>query len=520
MPKRARPIGEVRSVEDSVACMIMNPGECPVVRRKTAFDVKDSAVCSLQSLINLSYTPIAPTNGQGRWGTGASFNGAQIQATNGAFDTDRAYFQFRDLMRHFIYYAPNPAASVGTGTGAAGMVSWYSWVFDTNGSTTTPGLRNGQTYLRPLYAVPNAGTGWSPHGPKLYAGESVKSLLPLRGLWVDSGITDGTSALSVTVAGGTFGATPDVIMIYAYQKGRWNEVNRAEISANGTSTFAVAGSGGNSAYFAVGYVMSPTSSGNPTVAVDQKSYCDCWAHITADQFNANLPFIYNAKMYGCSFRLQNIGAEMYKTGTAIAIQADASEDWYDSYASVMANLTTLAGNPGQVGGSLYNELSEDPGSVENPLTTGIYGYLKPNDLVNFEPITKYKMGTSGPEDIYFDLDNNGSDFMVFVTTANPTAAGGTSVSLQLTGHVHYNIEYYTHNKFITMIPPTITQSVWDKGVEMVAGAPQFFDNPDHWGDIWRWVKKTAGKVWDRYGPRVIRFADYMVDRGLRKLEAQ
>jgi hypothetical protein len=447
-----------------VALAMSDPMDHPVIRYSGPFAVRPTAIAKPYS--------ISATG----WDNSTVFTGRQIP------QNDYFVAAFRDPRRALVKYNSNVTAG-----------AWeYQWSADRTHTAQGEFYPSVGEKLPLRYAV-DADAGYSPHGLVLYAGEDDNSD-PY--LWVDA-TTALPSSLSIvlslgeTAAAGTWDYT---VRLYRWENGEVYEtdvlVQHINAAPETTRTLSVPLT--LSGYYNIAMIscflngtdVTSTSFAedlsNPEhgLEISAQGTCACFEHTSLTGFAANASVVAGLRNTALSLMYTNEASPLHRQGKIAGYQATSPHSW-TNYAFGQAT--------GAVGDSGFNIVSQLNGASVLPLEKGMYGFLRPTQLKDFDlraVLNDAEIGANAPAPMPYKLVDD-SDYLVMYAVCSDEA--GTDGYITMSSHV----EYTTDDLWREAEVPVYNSKVYEEAVALLSRMPQFHENPLHFADITKFLRRAA-----------------------------
>jgi len=383
---------------------------------------------------------------------------------------------FRDPVRHQVVYDPNPS----------NRTIHYDVMFDLGTSTGQEIVS--KTYTGPCgplpiaYAQPDSLNVYAAHGPKLGVGISNGNKTYLWSqanyTWLWNGTAaDGTQVIRV------FKWTPrGEVCIGDFIKSTFSGAGAAGLHVDGYIRFEIYAKNATSGDLVMNNI------GAQSIAPELQFSCTTgvFCHKSLPDYPSKCDAAEKVRMLSVGVLLTNTTAEQTRGGKICSKQISGEEPWYE-YA--------LRG---------YDSLARTANADLRDAINGVYGWLKPTTISDFEMTDLVDLNTSGTlMKFAFDLDSVRSYLAVYAVMA-------TTFTAQITASA--NIEFESDDQWFQRGRSKIQTVVFEEALQACAGLPQFDENPTHMDDIMRNVRDYSGRVADaiiKYGPYAIKGAQLL-----------
>lgn len=213
-----------------------------------------------------------------------------------------------------------------------------------------------------------------------------------------------------------------------------------------------------------------------------------WGHRAVNQYNANVSAIQSYRMLAVSALYTNTSAKFDKQGLIAGLQLPLRDHWTE-----------------YISNNMFNAILLKKGVVKLPAETGMYGYIKPADISDFE-FQNYTFAKDGVlYDSFWPLRAKTSEICIASNIAMFDAR-----SAEYTFDFH--MEYQTEDMFrSTKLPPHDEES-FRQALDHVRDLVQFCENPLHMKKIWSSIKGVANDVVngvEKYGPLIAKGARFI-----------
>jgi hypothetical protein len=195
-----------------------------------------------------------------------------------------------------------------------------------------------------------------------------------------------------------------------------------------------------------------------------------------------------------SVRFENKAAESYRSGDLLGLQTPSGTEWL--------NYITP--------GSVYDTISKDPKTEDLLAANGAFIYRKP-DGAEDNKLTSYRtVVNDNVVDSFWPIDYSNGQVLLYMNIPIPTS--GAPNPQFGNWIVHNNVEFTTGSQWFYLEAPFIKMNVYNKAIDLLADMKQVFENPLHWGDIWKGIKTVAGDTVNgvlNYGPKLMSFGQQL-----------
>jgi len=392
-------------------------------------------------------------------------NAANITGNRYYFDSsDSALVVFGDLQRGYIVYDPNATSQAWSYT-----INYHNYT-STGGGTTF----RMNTEEWPRISGATCGTTYKPHGQNLRAAQNEEKI---HLIWIDS--PDGLSTV-------TFTGLP--ASQYSFRVVHWfnGEMTEPAVSFASTATFTYTVP--TSGYYNFAFDESTGVVNNAITAIIAGT-CSCMCHREVQDFYLNNVKINTGVVTAFSAMYTNKGGTEFSVGEIVGAQLDGDLNWMSAL-----NLSTGAQ---QAPAAAATNIKILPQHVwgKQPTENGFYCFKKPNDpdefrlkrlLENPQMAFQYGTGTQLTEPYQLDTDE---PYLVILPHI-PVSVGTNNTLIQAGDYViHWCLEYGTFNSWDAPRSSNVKPSQLMDIVNAMKVAPQFHENPLHFGDIVSFVRQ-------------------------------
>jgi len=339
-------------------------------------------------------------------------------------------------------------------------------------------------FINMVYATSNV--TYSPHGSTVYAG-SVDREPDARYLWMDEGVD---VELNVTQASG--GAVNLTLTANAWTPGGAEEDAAVVTTSipNNTATLVTL-TIPSSAY----YSFSVTSAATTTFTMNGLNYsgaADVWCHRCMPGFDQILTSFGAVRITAAAIMYSNNVSTAYSQGRIVGYQPPPGSHWMD-YALQES----------------WSGIANSQNSTVKKASNGMYGYLKPARLSDFDLKPSYSIANGVLVNSFYPIDSEDSFILL-----SPNIEPGTTPNAQDGFYtLRYAWEASTTNPIFDSEVSKIPSEVYEAALEMVRNAGQWKENPSHIADLVSNIKRVGGKVLGgviRYGPKIVDVAQKLL----------
>ena len=385
---------------------------------------------------------------------------------------ESAAFVFRDPVRNMVFYDPNPASAFRQAKYALffNRVSGETDVVDIS-YAGAPGP------LEIAYAVLDEGIStFAPHGNFLGTGLANGNKTYV---WNQTNY--------VWAATYTGGENMCLIRVYRWTPrgevyvGEWADGNLSAITGNGYVRFE--------AFHTGGLGITPTLANvdglnlSFTIGSGKSVFC----HRSLVQYEDKAASVEKVRILSQAMLVSNLTPEISKGGKIASKQLPGDEPWYE-YA---------------FGG--YNAIARLVHADVRPAENGLYGYLKPTTIQDYE-MTDYVDSSDGVLVRFgFPLDSVRAYLGTYLSL--PAIDGQ---NMQLTSLT--NVEFESDDQWYQQGVSGCDSEVFSAAIRAVANQRQFDENPLHIDDIMKAVRGMTKKAVDltlKYGPTALKVATFV-----------
>lgn len=371
---------------------------------------------------------------------------------------------FRDPVRSAVLYDAN----------ASTEPFEYRAQFNTSISALEPGS-NAFTYVSKTAAdYPHmsalqtvqwrAVTDFQPHGPTQYPGIAQGS--DGKFVWLDTLSTAGlTNSITAAFNASLTSGQQAKMCLDRWDDGRIEEelVSGSAVSGQSSIVLLVPYSGYYAVRFASNFNCTITNlryynNGSPV-------YC----HLPLPGLTANAASAPAIRVTAASLMYTNEAAPLNKQGKITGLQAPEGLGWTKYVA----------------GGNPFANVSGDNNAVTMPANNGLYGFLKPTKMTDFDFRAHLEMTGDGVLiDSHYPLREQSAYLVISVSIT--VAAGRDSYWTRT-----YGIEYETTDVWRSLDAPNLRASEFQAALLLLKSVSQWHENPLHWSDV---KKAVAGAL--------------------------
>jgi hypothetical protein len=391
---------------------------------------RGQGVCKATAVANPHWEPPA------KWGT---------PAANAALEsTDNMLFVFRNPMRAYIMY--NPQGGLGT----------YLASFD--GALTVNMSLTLQPEPMPISYM-EYGSGEKHHG-NVWFGASTGSEWG-KFWWIDS--ASGLTGNTVEVRLGA--ANTWSLIVYRWQDGKIFEYGVDNVITNTTANVVIEDSG----YYT--WKIRSDSTDDQAVSIASCSIStgetsSVWEHRCVPDLDTFANVMSSIRINGLSAQYTNAAQLTNLGGTIYGMQSPADRTW-DYW---VANLT---------------ELTAQQETANMPANNGIYGFAKPLDTNDFDPIPVSLADKFGSNFTY-PLVNKSEYLLIYFRAPNANQAG--------TWKMCWMMEMITTSPWWAKKVSTASYRSFEEALHVLSQVPAWHENPLHLADIWSGIKNGIKKA--------------------------
>jgi len=392
-------------------------------------------------------------------------NGAATTAKQALNNGDTFLAVFRDVRRNIIVYDPNITAK---------GWQYIVRVVDTSGAADVPHMSEEP----PEYSYAEALLSYTPHGPYLFPGRDEEGNTYF---WIDS--PDSSS----TVEFSNLPTTQNYVRGTCYSHGQvQDDVTVTCPLGPNTFSFQVPYSG----YwrFTVFNTNPGTNNGyNMIISGTSAVFC----HLPATDYVQNMSSATGGRVLAASAMYSNRASSFVAKGDITIAQIPGEEDWMSSV-GLSEQGTAAFGVPSA---TLQSRPRDQWESL--PVKGGAYAFLKLQDLDNdlkMRTLRKVGAKTAYPFCEPYEL-SSGCDYLV-ITPSVASSVGDTSQDGRW--EVNTSIEFTTGNSWCEVGRAKVRPTEWLDIEYYIRDMPQFYDNPFHLKDIFKFAKEKilpiAGQI--------------------------
>lgn len=377
---------------------------------------------------------------------------------------EQMVFLFRNALRSFIYYDPNPTGQ-----------QFDYIVHNVDGTTThNPSNMVGGDYFMPVfsYATPTATSFYQPHGDYFFPGRAEARL----GFWCDnsSGDQNAYSALGVEFVNDPL-ANGAEIQWYNWNGYCWQNADQVATVA-GTKIYYTAGPQSGGAYMSFDIKINNIAAVPFTIHIKSGTSPQAtgvWCHRSIPNMSELLPIINGVRVNAASVLWTNFSSELAASGKLVSVSVPACLPW-SQIAVSQSSLTKLQGYESR------------------QAKTGGYSFLRPDGPADFsftDDIRPCAFKNSVQTFAAYPLQERSSYVVLSLSVANVDAR---DTSLQVT----HAIEYLTDSKIQEVTFSPYTDSEWTEAIQSCRAIPQHYENKIHFGRIFRKIARIGKKVFN------------------------
>jgi len=329
------------------------------------------------------------------------------------------------------------------------------------------------------------GSGYQPHGSKLYACTPLGKIDDPSGQFLPMGLGDNIT-LSVT-------STNSVTLNF------WMN----EITASGANNNVVVGSVSAVATVAINlpltcpaqanYSFWIESSGVTNLAINSGVYHsnaagEVWCHLAARDVPANDGSMLNARVTSLSIEYKNTAPPAGRAGQFVAQQMPANKHWTEQVNTFQKSMAQ--------GGVEFMEI-----------TKGGYIWLKPEAETAFQPMQYSNVNQGSLLNSFYPIFDRNDWLFFWASVPQPGSGALTAQSATIT--VNRSLEYSTLDVWRETSTPKANMQLFKSSFEHLKGVPQVLTNEFHLSELWNMIKPgiTSGlKAVQDYGPTAVQIA--------------
>lgn len=442
------------------------PGEkeTRAVRIQTGFNSSETALMKIHTRDDISFCPTADL--------------ASYSTYNELTHDSLAFLQFRDPVRHVVFWHPN--------TSKAAYAYRLKFLDVTTQNTLTEFIQNmsitapfNLRWLEPI-CLEHQG-GWKPHGQVLPVGR-VKDRQGFFFLMKGS---------FVTVSFGGGGAV-EIVPVIAVGDGYY------EMGPQGNLTTGQLWNVSKTGYYQLGVLaktaipisFTMTVEYNPIVTDNQSGvYC----HRMQYDFEEEAKVIDSARLLGVAFKLTPTTPEAAKGGFLYGKQFRQGANWLDQLGDPNSTLKSAT--------AVVSNLNNEEGISADK---GMYGWLKPTDPGDFD--LKSDWGRVNVTNLVTYSFSVVPEHEYLGCFANIPASSLGERAFKWNSYIIG--DYATDSQYRDTAPPQLTKEVLTKVIEGSKTIRQFHENPLHLPSLLNAIYKAGGAIVNGvvdYGPMVVDF---------------
>jgi len=443
---------------EQVSAYLVNPHLAPACRWSSEFSELPTAVARPWAVFN------------------APWSGTIAGSTNSIPNTDQIMCVFRNPLRSQVFFDPN-IANVAASYNIFGVTpaTELDLLLPSQSMVVSTGRSGVQEQIHLVYA--KSASTYSPHGQTLYTGSIGGD--ERRFFWGDIGenfnfpitpsLTDATG-LTLSADMWTPGGIVDDFQI----------ITHAVVTGISTLfTFTPTTSGYFS--FSVANLASPANVLNiinPAIISSQFHAC----HRSMPFFDQNVGSVDALRVMAATVMYTNRAAPLNQQGQIAGLQSPVGKHWTDYV----------------YGG--YQSVAGANGATVKDIATGIYGFIKPSELSDFDMRADFITENGALVDSSYPLDDK-EGFLVVYAQVTGTAVGQDGYYT-----ISYGLEYQTTDVWRELGAPIYGPDVYRRALTELKNYPQWHENPLHWADLWNGIKSAASTAMKGildYGPKIL-----------------
>lgn len=437
----------------AVAAALALPHERPPIRYSSTFTTAPTTVAAPYALRTMDFS------------TGSPSVGPSV-ANGGAF-----VCLFRHPLRAAIVHDPNPNT----------LTAQYDLQFCVAGSITktcvlTEDIVPEFQDLNPIWASdhdPSDTAKAHPHGNVLYCGTFDSR----KGIWCDSNATE-KCHLDITVSVAAY------FTYWIFDEGEWDRVacldcaiglNTVDLLKSGYYTFAVRAK-----------VAAPVM----TITVSMRSASDFLCHLAMPNIPEKSALIGEMRTNSAAVLFTCEASELNKSGKIVGYQVPASNAW-QSYLD-------------------FNNVSDQRGSCTKPLATGLYGFLKPSRMEDFDLVRPFTVVDGTVVGADYQIVPQHDYIVVSANTANTAGLSYPGGDCYLT--LAWGVEFISSDVWFNAIPPPLSGPQFQAQLEQLKRCEQWHENPLHFSDITKFLREkgtSVGTAALKYGPSLMQLIKFL-----------
>lgn len=393
-------------------------------------------------------------------------------------------------------FPPNPRVPAGAGPGLVTRQYEHITLIPSAGVTTGANL----TYSTLQDLGPSWGSTFHPHGDQFYAGEH----LGRRGFWCpgnsQNGAPIGSSVSTFQFTVELFNVSSAFPVEQRVTITSWYSPDNSEWTAGGdVSGTMPPGAGGSmilalpcpfSGYYAHDYVVEIKSSPvGPTVEAE---------FAVQVRYQSNLATMGHSPVPGLSIKNAAIGA-IRPISSAVMLSPNAALYQRQGLVRGVQLPIGLPWSTAYRGG--FDTLSTAEGAYNGTWNDGIYGFLKPSDFLEFKMFSPFKTNTTSAVedavvvDVTYPLFPPGSWAVIHAKVDSQALVGDPVYSAGVSYLTHsVCLEFRTLDTWFHPDVPMLDQRELEAAMRMVAGMPQFTENPFHFAAAAKFIAGAINKV--------------------------
>lgn len=345
-----------------------------------------------------------------------------------------------------------------------GAVDW--------GATTTYSLSE-EGFVDFLDAI--AELDYQPHGPTLYPAYDAQGR---SYIWIDGCTLAGNTTKLTFIP---LASTSGKIDVYRY--GEEQPTYSMPFSGLITQLDQVIADPG---YYRLDVVS--TTGAIAGIKIEIRGTCGVFCHLPAPDLIRNFLSVKAVRTNAVSLMYSNMAAQIQLSGQIAMYQAPEGSCW-----------TTYAlDSKGP-----YTKISTSQGSERIVAKNGMYGFLKPTQMRDFDYCKDVTQYPGGIVKARFPIVQTSAFLAMGASIELP---GGRQGYLTISN----GLEYETSDTWRPVQSPTLKKEDFEAGSEALARLVQFHENPKHLAELWEQIKNAVPKVAQgilKYAPYVMQMAE-------------
>lgn len=397
-------------------------------------------------------------------------------------------FVFRDPLRSYIRYYPNHASDQWKYYIYAPSQALSSSLSDNIPASafTLPNVQE-YAYINAAYAVSDTAAAIKPHGTTVYPGAVDEHGDSGRFFWIDANdALDGN--FNIDISGPLTAGTLYVALDLWTTNGIMPEKYKMSITGlNTNASVAITQSG----YYAVKYRYSDSTATAVAVVSNGMFYygtCSAFGHHSMPGITENAPVAEAMRINALSVMYSNTAPMLQRGGTITGVQLNKDKHWCEVAQELMGDESAL------------QQYQKCKTLVAD---NGIYGFLKPDGIQDFDLIESYEVFGNHISSAFYPLVTPGGYLAVVVEIEEPSGRDGYVT-------LNYGIEYLTTDVWRATFEASDSPELYTKALVYLKNLPQWHENPKHISEIWASIKRAGKIVADnviKYAPTAMRFAE-------------